>query len=92
MSDRDVLNSLQAIAQQLGSVDARLSGIDERLKGIVTVVHIGNGQESILTRLARLEDGQTTYRESAKRNWGLILGIIAVAGAVVAAVLPLIAG
>ena len=87
----EILNSLQAIAKQLGSIEARLDDLDDRLKGVVKVVHIGNGRESILTRITRLEDSLTRIERSAiekrKSKTGLIVAIVAAVGGIAAAVI-----
>jgi tetrahydromethanopterin S-methyltransferase subunit G len=97
MSDTDIIVTLQTVARQLGTVDARLDELNDQIKSLVSEVHIGNGHESVLTRLARLEEQleqvQATLAMQAAQNrdlqagkWKLFAAFIAAGGTIIAAI------
>lgn len=60
MTDKDILvellDSIQGVSTAQGSMDSRLARVEKDVAAMVQAIHVGNGKESITTRLAQMEN------------------------------------
>lgn len=80
---REVLAAMQAMSQQLGTIEARLKDVDARMRHLTETVHIGNGRDSVLTRVTRLEDHVAELKQDlrdARKSRKALIGALIAAG------------
>lgn len=83
---REILEALRAIAQQLGSLEARQQEDSKRIQDLTKTVHIGNGQDSLMLKVARIEERLANEKMNSKERKALVAAIVTAIGAAAATI------